>query len=47
MPKRSRLADHPKTGQIGPVFEWSIFPGNGHLNTGPFENWTFMSGFLA
>jgi hypothetical protein len=24
MTKRSRLANHPKTGQIGPVLGWSI-----------------------
>jgi hypothetical protein len=31
--------------RTNPEFEWSILPGTGHLNTGPFKNQTFPFGF--
>ena len=31
--------------RTNPVFEWSILASPGHLNTGPFENRTNLSGF--
>jgi hypothetical protein len=33
--------------RTNPVFAWSILPCTGHLISGPFENQTFLSGFLA
>jgi hypothetical protein len=38
-------SQHEKTGQICPVFEWTILPRTGHLKSGQFKNWTNLSGF--